>query len=74
MSHLNYFEKQSSASSSNKELGYLTRKERKAVDEYVKRASASEDSKKRGAYNIYTQADRAAIGKYATENGPTVPV
>ena len=71
MSLLNYFKKQSSASSPNKESGYLTHEERKAFDEHVKRTSASEDSKKRGAYNIYIPAEWAAVGKYSAKNGPT---
>ena len=34
-------------------------------------ADESGESKKRGKYNRYTEEDRAKIGKYTSENGPT---
>lgn len=68
MSLLTYFKP------SVRESEHMTRKERKTIDECVKQAIASEDlegSKKRGRYNSYTPEERAVIGKYAAENGPT---
>ena len=71
MSLLSYFKKQTSASSQSHSQGTLTPKERKKVDECVKRVLESHDSRKRGSYNHYTAEERASIGKYASENGPT---
>ena len=54
----------------------LSAKELKAANEQVKDHLAGETTKARkqttrGKYNEYTPEERAQIGKYSTENGPT---
>ena len=52
----------------------FTQKEIQHVNKVVKRTldeDSSKTVKKKGKYNSYSPEDRARIGKYATENGPT---
>lgn len=70
MSLLDYFKEKPKASCYSQPRS-LTSKERKTVDELVKQAVPNRESRKRGRYNSYTPEQRASIGKYAAENGPT---
>lgn len=65
MSLFKYFPKKSSATKKSD----LSAEERRTVDECVKRAV--KEKKEAGRYNSYTAEQRASIGKYAAENGPT---
>ena len=52
----------------------LSKKQLKQVNKVVKGAldeTLKDEPKKRGKYNTYTPEQRASIGKYANENGPT---
>ncbi len=49
----------------------LTKAQLKEANKAVEDASESEASKERGKYNRYMEEDRANIGKYTAENGPT---
>ena len=44
---------------------------KKGVTKALNAASDSTESQKRGKYNSYTPEQRAKIGKYAAENGPS---
>ena len=46
----------------------LTPKEKKVVDDFIKKAETQGRST---GYNKYTAEERAVIGKYTAENGPT---
>ena len=48
----------------------ISKKELEAANKEVKKILLSKgESKARGKYNVYTSEERAAIGKYAAENG-----
>ena len=71
MSILKYFKEKPKPLTHTSQTGYLTLKERKKVDEFVKQAVPTQESRKCGKYNCYTPEQRASIGKYAAETGPT---
>lgn len=80
MALLKYIRKANEALPDKQTCPSLTEKDLKAANERVKKCLECEpDSRegqphtptKRGKYNDYTPEQRAQIGKYAAENGPT---
>ncbi len=70
MSILNYFSAEESQEPVVSAPLLQTTKEMQIVTETVEKA-VKDTGKLRGKYNSYSPENRAKIGKYASENGPT---
>jgi len=76
MALLQYFKRKAKQNDKTQRYSFITKEETEKADEAVLKTlevywSSLAQGKSRGKYNCYTGKQRAQIGKYAAENGPT---